>query len=103
VAFGKDYTPAFSRVTGLLKDAPHPNAGKLFIDFLLSQEGQTALASKGMPALRKDVTEGYNIDSLNTLVGGNLKPIALDETLLNFMDPQKRIKFLTQWRAALKG
>lgn len=103
VAFGKDYTPAFSRVTGLLKNAPHPNAGKLFIDFLLSQEGQTALASKGMPALRKDVTEGYNIDSLNTLVGGNLKPIALDETLLNFMDPQKRIKFLTQWRTALKG
>ena len=103
VAFGKDYTPAFSRVTGLLKDAPHPNAGKLFIDFLLSQEGQTALASKGMPALRKDVNEGYNIDSLNTLVGGNLKPIALDETLLNLMDPQKRIKFLRQWRAALKG
>ncbi|NKX17387.1 hypothetical protein HGG75_27055 [Ochrobactrum pseudogrignonense] len=56
-----------------------------------------------MPALRKDVNEGYNVDSLNTLVGGNLKPIALDETLLNLMDPQKRIKFLRQWRAALKG
>ncbi|MCV9907549.1 ABC transporter substrate-binding protein [Brucella sp. HL-2] len=103
VAFGKDYTPAFSRVAGVLKDAPHPNAGKLFIDFLLSQEGQTALASKGMPALRKDATEGYNIDTLNELVGGNLKPIALDETLLQFMDPMKRLKFLNEWRAALKG
>lgn len=103
VAFGKDYTPAFSRVAGVLKDAPHPNAGKLLIDFLLSQEGQTALASKGMPALRKDATEGYNIDTLNELVGGNLKPIALDETLLQFMDPMKRMKFLTEWRAALKG
>lgn len=103
VAFGKDYTLAFSRVTGVLKDAPHPNAGKLFIDFLLSQEGQTALASKGMPSLRKDATEGYNIDTLNEMVGGNLKPIALDETLLQFMDPIKRMKFLNQWRAALKG
>ncbi|RBO95536.1 ABC transporter substrate-binding protein [Pseudochrobactrum asaccharolyticum] len=103
VAFGKDYTPAFSRVAGVLKDAPHPNAGKLFIDFLLSQEGQSALASKGMPALRKDTTEGYNMDTLNELVGGNLKPIALDETLLNFMDPTKRMKFLNEWRSALKG
>lgn len=103
VAFGKDYTLAFSRVAGLLKDAPHPNAGKLFMDFLLSQDGQNALASKGMPALRKDTTEGYNIDTLNALVGGNLKPIALDETLLGFMEPMKRLKFLNEWRAALKG
>lgn len=103
VAFGKDYTAAFSRVTGVLKDSPHPNAGKLFLDFLLSQEGQTALASKGMPALRTDVTEGYNIDTLNDLVGGNLKPIALDDTRLEFMEPAKRIKFLNEWRAALKG
>jgi iron(III) transport system substrate-binding protein len=27
-------------VAGVLKDAPHPNAGKLFVDFLVSPEGQ---------------------------------------------------------------
>ncbi|MEX6508458.1 ABC transporter substrate-binding protein [Jiella sp. M17.18] len=30
---------------GLIKGAPHPNAGKLFIDWLLSDEGQRVLAS----------------------------------------------------------
>jgi iron(III) transport system substrate-binding protein len=28
----------------LVKDAPHPNAAKLFIDFILSKEGQETIA-----------------------------------------------------------
>jgi iron(III) transport system substrate-binding protein len=36
----------------LLKDAPHPNAGKLLIDFLTSEEGQKVLAASDyLPAL----------------------------------------------------
>src|SRR5690606_3972856 len=37
---------------GLLKDAPHPNAGKLLIDFITSEEGQTILQKNTyVPAL----------------------------------------------------
>jgi ABC-type Fe3+ transport system substrate-binding protein len=32
---------------GLVKDGPNPNAGKLFIDFMFSQEGQETLAEAG--------------------------------------------------------
>lgn len=103
VAFGTDYTPAFSRVAAVVKNAPHPNAGQLFLDFILSQEGQSMLAAKGMPSLRKDVTSGYNIDTLNTFVGGNLKPIPLDQSRLEFMDPMKRIDFLKKWRTSVKS
>lgn len=103
VAFTKDYTAAFSRVAGIIKNAPHPNASKLFLDFLLTQEGQTALASKGMPSVRKDVTVGFNLETLNKEVGGNLKPIELDKLDLGYLDPTKRLKFLNEWRAALKG
>lgn len=39
----------------LTKGAPHPNAGKLFIDFLLSREGQEAIAEANYYAPRKDV------------------------------------------------
>jgi ABC-type Fe3+ transport system substrate-binding protein len=35
--------------------APHPNAGKLFIDFVLSQQGQELLQSFRRVTLRKDV------------------------------------------------
>src|SRR4029453_10521675 len=40
---------------GLVKDAPHPNAARLFIDFLLSREGQEVLAAVGFYAPGTDV------------------------------------------------
>jgi len=39
-----DPIPAPTHSIGLVKNAPHPNAGKLLIDFLLSQEGQQTFA-----------------------------------------------------------
>jgi iron(III) transport system substrate-binding protein len=42
---------------GMLAGAPHPNAAKLFIDFILSQEGQRLLDTDlyGMYSMRSDV------------------------------------------------
>jgi iron(III) transport system substrate-binding protein len=42
---------------GILSDAPHPNAAKLFMDFILSQEGQKLLDTDlyGMYSMRADV------------------------------------------------
>lgn len=43
----------------LAKNAPHPNAARLFTNWLLSQEGQTIYtqAVGGLPPLRKDVAD----------------------------------------------
>lgn len=103
VTFGTDYTPAFSRLALISKGAPHPNAAKLFVDFTLSKEGQEALASGGLPSVREDVTSGLNIKTLNEKVGGGLKPIAVDEGLLEYMDPAKRVQFFNDWKAAIAG
>lgn len=44
--------PAPFHSIGLVKNAPHPNAGKLLIDFLLSEAGQRAFADVGyLPAM----------------------------------------------------
>lgn len=44
--------PATLSVTGLLKNAPHPNAAKLFIEFISSEEGQKVLADVNyLPAM----------------------------------------------------
>jgi iron(III) transport system substrate-binding protein len=37
--------------------APHPNAGKLFIDFVLSKEGQTLVKSLGRVVSRTDIPQ----------------------------------------------
>ena len=41
--------------TAVVKDAPHPNAARLFNDFLLSREGQEITAAAGYYAPRTDV------------------------------------------------
>ena len=39
---------------GIMKDAPHPNAARLLVEFLLSEEGQTVLKDADyLPANRK--------------------------------------------------
>lgn len=103
VAFTTDHTAGFSRVAGIPKDAPHPAAARLFVDFMLSPEGQGALAAADLPSVRTDIEGGLDLDGLNEVVGGNLRPIVLDEALLDYMSPMKRVDFLKQWKAAGKS
>ena len=50
-------SPVISRVTplGLGRYAPHPNVGKLFVDFSLSEEGQKILRSFGRSSSRRGI------------------------------------------------
>ncbi len=50
-------TPLTLAPVGILAGAPHPNAAKLFMDFILSREGQELLNTKlyGMYSMRADV------------------------------------------------
>jgi iron(III) transport system substrate-binding protein len=99
-AFLTDYTPTFSRVAQISKGAPHPNAARLFLDFMLSEKGQKVLSDKGVPSIRADV-QPLNITALNQLVGGGLKPTAVDEKLTEYMDPKRRAEFFQQWKKAM--
>jgi iron(III) transport system substrate-binding protein len=45
---------------GVVKQAPHPNAAKVYIDYLLSREGQLALSKAvGLASLRLDVPDDH--------------------------------------------
>lgn len=102
VAFTEDYTQTFSRPMFIAKGAPHPNAAKLLLDFVLSQEGQRALSAGGLPAIRTDLGDGpLDAKSLDKLAGGNLRPIKINDALLEYMDPRKRADFFRQWNQAL--
>ena len=43
--------------TAMLKGAPHPNAARLYIDFVLSEEVQTIFAQDGFGVARRDVLD----------------------------------------------
>lgn len=53
----------------LLQHAPHPNAAKLFVDFMLSEEGQKIIASFGrVPTRRGTPTTVQGLEKLNFVI-----------------------------------
>ena len=47
---------------GILGMAPHPNAARLFVDFILTKEGQTVMAKSGNSVMRDDIAVKDDID-----------------------------------------
>lgn len=52
----EDGVPMISRSAAITRAAASPNSARLFMDLLLSQEGQIALARGNLPYLRDDIT-----------------------------------------------
>ena len=101
--FPKDYTLAFSRIAFIPKAARHPNAGKLFLDYILSKRAQTIMANKSLIyALRNDVEGQATAANLTKEMGKALKPIEVSPNLLAALDKNKRLDFLKRWQESLK-
>jgi iron(III) transport system substrate-binding protein len=95
----KDYMLVMSRIAILPKAARHPNAGKLFLDFLLSQSGQEIIARKSdLFAIRAGVTGEFTATQLQAQMGDKLRPIPVGPQLLQNLDQAKRLQFLKEWQ-----
>jgi iron(III) transport system substrate-binding protein len=98
----KDYTLVLSRVMFIGRKATHPNAAKLWIDYILSQRGQKLIGSDvELFAIRDDVDAEYTAARLDRQLGGAVKPIPVSAEITELLDPKKRLEFLAQWKAAL--
>ncbi|MEH3103614.1 MAG: ABC transporter substrate-binding protein [Sphingomonas phyllosphaerae] len=94
VVFPRDYTIVASRVAFIARDARHPAAARLFLDFLLSRTGQTLLARQWLLPVRSDVRAPR-------LSPEQQRPIRVGPQLLVNLDTIKRRRFLAEWRATL--
>jgi len=94
VVFPRDYTIIASRVAFITRDARHPAAARLFLDFLLSRTGQTLLARQWLLPVRGDVRAPR-------LSSEQQRPIRVGPQLLVNLDTIKRRRFLADWRATL--
>ena len=100
----KDYTMVTSRVAFVSKHAKNPNAGKLFLDYILSKRGQEIIANKAdLYSLRSDVDGEATIKGVTQLIGDKARPVPIDQTLLENLDQAKRLAFLSKWQQAKKG
>ena len=74
---------------GLIKNAPHPSAAKLYIDFVLSETGQKILGETGYVALRKGIRSK---DGTDPLEGVNLAFAQTDEGMEREPEFEKKLK-----------
>ncbi|MFN0074035.1 MAG: ABC transporter substrate-binding protein [Chloroflexota bacterium] len=75
----------------LIKGAPHPNAGKLWIDWSLSEKGQQVLGDLGYGPVRQGITP--KIDEANL---GSTKILPRDDDVAGFQSLEERTKRWSQ-------
>lgn len=100
--FPKDYTLVMSRILLVSKKAAHPNAAKLWVDYLLSKRGQTVIATSArLFAVRDDVQGESTAARLKQTLGASLRPIAVGPGLIGYLNNQNYRDFILQWRQAV--
>jgi iron(III) transport system substrate-binding protein len=98
-----DYTQVVTRLVTISRQAAHPNAARLWVDYLLSKRGQTVIANQAnLYSIRADVAGETSMSLLSQQLGAALKPVAIGPGLLVYLDQSKRLQFLKQWRQALR-
>jgi iron(III) transport system substrate-binding protein len=98
VVLPKDYTLVMSRIALISKTAAHPNAARLWLDYLLSRRGQEVLSSRSeLFSIRSDVAGEFTAATLRQTLGPSLKAITVSPALLVFLDQAKQSEFLRRW------
>ena len=101
-SFPDDGTIMMLRGMGIPEGAANPNSAKLFVDYALSNEGQTLVGKGGLVPYRDDVAEDqvrYTYQGITELIGAdNLIIAGFDEGLIT-----EASDFVAKWNAALQG
>ena len=101
IVYPFDYTLVLTRVAFVSKRAAHPNAARLWLDYLLSERGQTVLGNKlELYPIRAGLQADYTAAKLAALVGPNMRPIMPDMRLLGPLRPSENQRLIGTWRTA---
>ncbi|MFC0686912.1 ABC transporter substrate-binding protein [Novosphingobium clariflavum] len=94
VVFPRDYTIVTSRIAFISREARHPAAARLFLDFLLSRAGQSQLARHSLWPVRTDI-------AAHRLPAGQARAVRVGPQLLVNLDRLTRARFLRDWNGIL--
>ena len=104
IVYPKDYVLVMSRVMFIAKGGKNPNAARLWLDYVLSKRGQSVVASQAeLGSIRADVEGETTLAGYTKTLGSTLRPIPVGPDLLGYLDQTKRLDFIKQWQAAIKG
>jgi len=94
-----DYALVTQRLALIPRHSPHPAAAERFIDYLISEAGQTVIAQDTpLGAIHPALTGPGTAVHMRRQHGDALRPIALAPGLLATLDALKREALLARWR-----
>ncbi len=99
VVFPTDYTLVMSRIAMIPTKAGHPNAARLFLDFLLSIKGQQLLSDHAMPSVRSDVERPIELRDTTA----PMRAVRVGPELLIVQDRLTRNRFIKQWNREIEA
>lgn len=85
-----DYSLSIARVAFITRSAPHPKAARVFLDYLMSDEGQARLAQARLTPIRPTARAAAPAVSE--------RPIRVGPALLANFDQGRRAELLARWR-----
>ena len=102
VVFPQDYTLILSRVMFISKEAKHPNAAKLWTDYMLSARGQKVIGDAlELYAVRDDIDAKYTARELNRVLGKSATPIPIGPEIVEDLAPSRHAAFIRRWKENL--
>lgn len=102
VVLPKDFTMVLTRVSFIAAHARHPNAAKLWTDYLLSPHGQKVLGDAvKLAPIRADVDAEVSQAKLLREINGHVRPIAVNIELTGPIQPQRHEELLHSWKQAV--
>ena len=102
VVLPRDYTLVLSRVMFISRHATHPNAAKLWADFVLSRRGQKIIGdSLELFAIRDDVDATYTAAGLAQQIGASARPIPLSAAITEPLEPRSHDDLIVSWKRRL--
>jgi iron(III) transport system substrate-binding protein len=102
IVLPRDYTLVLSRAAFVPAHAANPEAGKKFLDYLLSLRGQRTAAEKSFFfAYGQAAPEGVDAAEPE-LQSGIYRPIPLGPALLAVTDRHKKARLLKEWNQSFQ-
>jgi iron(III) transport system substrate-binding protein len=100
----KDYTIVTSRIGLVPKAAPNPDLGRLYLEFFMSEEGQTIMAQQlQIAALNPNVSGDNTANAMQLALGNQLRPVPVSPGLMVYLDQVRRARLIRRWDDALSN
>lgn len=98
-----DHTLVMSRMMLISRKAAHPNAARLWVDYVLSGRGQSVVANQArLYAIRTDIEGETTASRLKAMLGASERPLAASPDLTGPLERSTYRNFIIQWQQALQ-